>query len=300
MKVKVGNRKTLEAAVLLFPTVLIYTLVISYPLLNMLYTSFFDWNGIPSSPYVFVGLENYEHFFTDIITKTAIRNVVIIMLVSVLGVIPIALFLATVISKKFVGLRMVKTVYFLPVIINKVAIGLMLTFIFYPKVGPFVRLLEFLHFNSEINMLGNMKTSIWVCAFAVLWCNTGLHMILFSSAMTQIPTEIYEAVDIDGATSFQRLRYVTLPLLRGTINMSAILLLTNAFRVFDLIKALTDGGPGFSSQVLTTLIYKNAFYYGEYGYADAIGVMTVIFSVVVMMIANTLFQQRAPRKERLS
>lgn len=127
----------------------------------------------------------------------------------------------------------------------------------------------------------------------VLWCNTGLHMILFSAAMTSIPAEIYESAKIDGATPFQKLRYITLPLLKGTINMSAILLLTNAFRVFDLIAALTDGGPGYSSQVLTTLIYKNAFYYGEYGYADAIGVMTVIFSIIVMAVANKLL----PNKE---
>ena len=102
-----------------------------------------------------------------------------------------------------------------------------------------------------------------------------------------------ESAKIDGATPFQKLRYITLPLLKGTINMSAILLLTNAFRVFDLIAALTDGGPGYSSQVLTTLIYKNAFYYGEYGYADAIGVMTVIFSIIVMAVANKLL----PNKE---
>ncbi len=181
----------------------------------------------------------------------------------------------------------------MPVIINKVAIGLMFTFILYPKVGPFVKLLEFFGLNSNVNVLGNMDTSIWVCAFVVLWCNTGLHMILFSAAMTSIPAEIYESAKIDGATPFQKLRYITLPLLKGTINMSAILLLTNAFRVFDLIAALTDGGPGYSSQVLTTLIYKNAFYYGEYGYADAIGVMTVIFSIIVMAVANKLL----PNKE---
>lgn len=101
-----------------------------------------------------------------------------------------------------------------------------------------------------------MDTSIWVCAFVVLWCNTGLHMILFSAAMTSIPAEIYESAKIRRRHPFQKLRYITLPLLKGTINMSAILLLTNAFRVFDLIAALTDGGPGYSSQVLTTLIYK--------------------------------------------
>ena len=124
--------------------------------------------------------------------------------------------------------------------LNKVAIGLMFTFILYPKVGPFVKLLEFFGLNSNVNVLGNMDTSIWVCAFVVLWCNTGLHMILFSAAMTSIPAEIYESAKIDGATPFQKLRYITLPLLKGAINMSAILLLTNAFRVFDLIAALTD------------------------------------------------------------
>ena len=267
--------------------------MIAYPLLNMTYTSFFTWDGIPTSPYIFVGWENYHKFFTDIIALASLKNVIIIMLVSVLGVIPIAFFLATVISKRFFANRVVKAVYFLPVIINKVAIGLMFTFILYPKVGPFVKLLEFFGLNSNVNVLGNMDTSIWVCAFVVLWCNTGLHMILFSAAMTSIPAEIYESAKIDGATPFQKLRYITLPLLKGTINMSAILLLTNAFRVFDLIAALTDGGPGYSSQVLTTLIYKNAFYYGEYGYADAIGVMTVIFSIIVMAVANKLL----PNKE---
>ena len=290
MKKGSGCKRSLEAVAMLLPTMLIYTLVIAYPLLNMLYTSFFSWNGIPSSPYEFVGLANFRKFFSDAIAGTAVKNVAIIMTVSVVGVIPVALYLATVISKRFFGLRAVKAVYFLPVIINKVAIGLMLTFILYPKVGPFVKLLDVLRLDSKINMLGNMNTSIWVCAFAVLWCNTGLHMILFSSAMTQIPIEVYEATEIDGASTYQKMRYVTLPMLRGTISMSAILLLTNAFRVFDLIKALTDGGPGYSSQVLTTLIYKNAFYYGEYGYADTIGVMTVIFSLAVMFIANSLFK----------
>ena len=282
------NKRFFEKSILVLPTILIYTLVIAYPLLNMCYTSFFDWNGIPSTPYVFVGLENYKKFFCDIIAMTSLKNVVIIMLVSVFGVIPIAFFLATVISKKFFARRVVKAVYFLPVIINKVAIGLMFVFILFPKTGPFAKILELFGITGNINILGNMNTSIWACAFVIVWCNIGLHMILFSAAMTAIPSDIYESAEIDGISSFQRLRYITVPLLRGTINMSAVLLLTNAFRVFDLIAALTDGGPGFSSQVLTTLIYKNAFYYGEYGYADAIGVMTVLFCVVVMLIANKI------------
>ena len=169
MKRNAKFKRSMEAVALILPTVLIYTLVIAYPLLNMTYTSFFTWDGIPTSPYIFVGWENYHKFFTDIIALTSLKNVIIIMLVSVLGVIPIAFFLATVISKRFFANRVVKAVYFLPVIINKVAIGLMFTFILYPKVGPFVKLLEFFGLNSNVNVLGNMDTSIWVCAFVVLF-----------------------------------------------------------------------------------------------------------------------------------
>ena len=101
MKRNAKFKRSMEAVALILPTVLIYTLVIAYPLLNMTYTSFFTWDGIPTSPYIFVGWENYHKFFTDIIALASLKNVIIIMLVSVLGVIPIAFFLATVISKRF-------------------------------------------------------------------------------------------------------------------------------------------------------------------------------------------------------
>mgnify|MGYP000190530320 FL=1 len=92
MKRNAKFKRSMEAVALILPTVLIYTLVIAYPLLNMTYTSFFTWDGIPTSPYIFVGWENYHKFFTDIIALTSLKNVIIIMLVSVLGVIPIAFF----------------------------------------------------------------------------------------------------------------------------------------------------------------------------------------------------------------
>ena len=136
MKRNAKFKRSMEAVALILPTVLIYTLVIAYPLLNMTYTSFFTWDGIPTSPYIFVGWENYHKFFTDIIALTSLKNVIIIMLVSVLGVIPIAFFLATVISKRFFANRVVKAVYFLPVIINKVAIGLCLPLFFILRWGP--------------------------------------------------------------------------------------------------------------------------------------------------------------------
>ena len=144
MKRNAKFKRSMEAVALILPTVLIYTLVIAYPLLNMTYTSFFTWDGIPTSPYIFVGWENYHKFFTDIIALASLKNRhhhyagqrsgrYSHRVLFGDGDFQIA-FLPTVLSRRFI---------FWPVIINKVAIGLMFTFILYPKVGPFVKLLEF-------------------------------------------------------------------------------------------------------------------------------------------------------------
>jgi raffinose/stachyose/melibiose transport system permease protein len=285
---KTPLKKINAGFLLLLPTFILYTAVIIYPLINMIYTSFFKWNGIPSQPYVFVGLDNYIYFFNDYMTITALKNVGIMMISGVLGVVPISLFLAHVINKNFFGLRFVKSSYFLPVIINKVAIGLMFTFILYPKVGPFAVVLDFFGLDSSINLLGSMKYAMWATAFVMVWCNTGLHMVIYSSAMASFPNDIYESAIIDGASSVQKFFNITLPLLKGTINVSIVLILTNAFRVFDLIIALTGGGPGSSTEVLTTILYKNAFYFSRFAYADAIGVITVVCSLIITVLINKI------------
>ena len=285
---KIFRKKINEGYLLLLPTFILYTAVIMYPLINMIYTSFFEWNGIPSKPYVFIGLGNYINFFNDYMTITALKNICILMITGVFGIVPISLFLACVINKKFFGLRFVKSSFFLPVIINKVAIGLLFTFIFYPKVGPFAAVLKFLNLNGDINLLGSMIYAMWTTAFVMVWCNTGLYMILYSSAMASLSDDIYESATIDGASSMQKFFYITLPLLKGTISISIVLILTNALKVFDLIVALTGGGPGSSTEVLTTILYKNAFYFGRFAYADAIGVITVVCSLIITVLINKI------------
>lgn len=285
---KLFPKKISEGFLLLLPTFILYTAVIIYPLINMVYTSFFKWNGIPGQPYIFVGLENYINFFNDYMTLNALRNICILMITGVIGIVPISLLLACIINHKFFGLRFVKFSYFLPVIINKVAIGLMFTFILYPKIGPFAVLLKFFGLDGSINVLGSMKYAMWATAFVMVWCNTGLHMILYSSAMASFPDDIYESATIDGASDAQKFFLITLPLLKRTINISIVLILTNAFKVFDLIVALTGGGPGSSTEVLTTILYKNAFYFSRFAYADAIGVITVVCSLIITVLINKI------------
>ena len=166
------------------------------------------------------------------------------------------------------------------------------TFLLLPGAGPIPVLLERLGLVSKLNLLGNIKTAMWTIAFINMWGNAGFQMIIFSSSMAGIPDDFYEAATIDGANSRQKLLYVTLPALKPTICTVIIFILTGTFKVFDFIMGLTGGGPGYATEVPNTLLYKQAFTYGQFGYANAIAVIMVAFSLIITIIVNAIFKDR--------
>lgn len=298
-----GKRKKLKkksgmAYLLAFPALLLYTCVIIYPIINMVITSFYDWNGIPESPRIFVGIQNYLKFFTDYTAQYAVKNILILMFTGIMFIIPLAFFLATVINKVFRGNRIFRVFYFMPVLINRVAIGLMFTFIFFPQIGPFPMLLEQLHIAENVNILGNVSTAMWGVAFVHVWNDVGFQMIIFSSGMAALPEDVYEAAELDGVTAWQKLRYLTLPMMKGTIKVSVVLVLTGSFKIFDLIMGLTGGGPGNVTQLPSTLLYSAAFSGSQFGYANAIAIMTVFMCLFITAAINFIFKEREVRRKR--
>lgn len=292
MKFKIkGKKYSLEGILILLPAVILYGLVIVFPVCNTLYTSFFEWNGIAQEPYVFVGFENYITFFNDYQTATAFKNVFMLAGIGCVGTIPIAFFLATVINKKFHGLRLFKTFYFMPVVINRIAISLMFIFILYPKMGPFTVLMQQFGLDN-VNVLGNYNTAMLGVCLIYMWCDAGFQMIVFSSGLAAIPDEIYEAAAIDGVNSRQRLFYITLPMVKSTFKIVLIFVFTGAFKMFDLVMGLTAGGPGGATEVPNTLLYNNAFTYNRIGYADSIAVVIVVICLLFSFIVNKIFKER--------
>ncbi|MCH1951439.1 sugar ABC transporter permease [Enterocloster sp. OA13] len=281
-----------EAVLLALPALLVYSCVIIYPIFNMLATSFFEWNGVPDSPRQFVRLANYQNFFTDYAAAYAIKNIAILMAAGLFCTIPIAFFLATVINRTFCGKRLFRVVYFMPVLINRVAIGLMFTFLCFPKIGPVPAILNHLRIAENVNLLGNINTAMWTVAFVHVWCDVGFQMILLSAGMAALPTDVYEAAVIDGVTPWEKLRYITLPMMKGTLKISVILVLTGSFKVFDLLMSLTGGGPGNATQLPSTLLYTAAFSHSKFGYANAIAVMTVVFCLLITIVVNALFREK--------
>ncbi|PXX48886.1 multiple sugar transport system permease protein/raffinose/stachyose/melibiose transport system permease protein [Hungatella effluvii] len=294
MLIKVrGKKYRPEAFFMIAPVLLLYTFVIIYPLGNMVFTSFFEWNGIPTDPYRFVGIGNYVTFFQDYTTKTAFINLGILCVTGLFVTIPVSLFLATVVSKKFFGIRFVKTCYFLPVVINRIAICLMFTFIMLPGQGPVPVLLKELGIAEHFNLFNDIHTAMWGVALVNMWSNVGFQMIIFSSGMAAISEDVYEAAAMDGVTPWQRLIYITLPQLKPTFKIVVVFVLTGAFKVFDFIMGLTGGGPGYATDVPNTLLYKNAFTYSKFGYANAIAVIMIVLCLVITVVTNRVFAERA-------
>lgn len=290
---RVGKKKyPVEAILMILPVLILYMGIILYPLGNMIYTSFFSWDGIPTSPLIYVGLENYKTFFSDYTTETAFKNVGILILMGLFATIPVSLFLATVINKRFRGNRFVKTCYFLPVVINRIAICLMFTFVMLPGQGPVPILLNHLGLVEHFNLFNDIHTAMWGVAFVNMWSNVGFQMIIFSSGMASISEDIYEAAAIDGVGSYQKLRYITLPLLKPTFKIVTVFVFTGAFKVFDFIMGLTGGGPGYATDVPNTLLYKNAFTYSKFGYANAIAVIMIVLCLIITVGMNWFFSER--------
>ena len=293
MLIKVrGKKYRPEAFFMIAPVILLYTFVIIYPLGNMVFTSFFEWNGIPTDPYRFVGIGNYVTFFQDYTTKTAFINLGILCVTGLFVTIPVSLFLATVVSKKFFGIRFVKTCYFLPVVINRIAICLMFTFIMLPGQGPVPVLLKELGIAEHFNLFNDIHTAMWGVALVNMWSNVGFQMIIFSSGMAAISEDVYEAAAMDGVTPWQRLIYITLPQLKPTFKIVVVFVLTGAFKVFDFIMGLTGGGPGYATDVPNTLLYKNALTYSKFGYANAIAVIMIVLCLVIKVVTNRVFAER--------
>lgn len=293
MLIKVrGKKYRPEAFFMIAPVILLYTFVIIYPLGNMVFTSFFEWNGIPTDPYRFVGIGNYVTFFQDYTTKTAFINLGILCVTGLFVTIPVSLFLATVVSKKFFGIRFVKTCYFLPVVINRIAICLMFTFIMLPGQGPVPVLLKEMGIAEHFNLFNDIHTAMWGVALVNMWSNVGFQMIIFSSGMAAISEDVYEAAAMDGVTPWQRLIYITLPQLKPTFKIAVVFVLTGAFKVFDFIMGLTGGGPGYATDVPNTLLYKNAFTYSKFGYANAIAVIMIVLCLVITVVTNRVFAER--------
>ncbi|WP_372775334.1 carbohydrate ABC transporter permease [Paenibacillus sp. 79R4] len=252
-----------------------------------LYYSVMNWNGIGSM--TFVGFDNYVQILSNSTFWLSVKNNVIIMVTGLIGQLPIGLLLAILLNRGLKGSGFFRTIGFMPVVISSVMVSLIWGMIYNTEYGMLNNLLGFIGLEGwQQNWLGDVKWSMLSISIAYIWQNCGLYMVIFLAALQNIPDEVNEAAELDGATGFKRTMRITIPMIRGTIMVCVVYSISNSFRVFDLIQILTGGGPAHQTEVMTIYMYNSAFMNMRYGYGSAVSILILLFSLVVITLINRL------------
>lgn len=275
-------RRSIPAYLFILPGMLLFSVWTFYPLLFSLTMSFAEWNLI--KPSRFVGLENYTRAFDDPVFWLALRNTLFYVVVTVPGQMILGLGIALLLDGPLRARAFFRTVYYIPVVTSWVVVSLIFTYLFNGQAGLInwvlrdgVQLID-----KNINWLSEPLTANIAIATLGIWKGLGWTMVIFLAGLQSVPIHLYEAAAIDGATAWQRLRHVTLPLIRQTILFILVLLTIGAFQVFISVYIMTGGNPLHRTEVLLTYMYENSFESLDLGYGSA---LSYIFAIMVFTLS---------------
>ncbi|MDT3389064.1 MAG: sugar ABC transporter permease [bacterium] len=267
--------------ILIFPTLvglLVFRLI---PIVSSLVLSFTKWNLITDP--VFIGVKNFRELFADPDFWKIVGNTLKITLGYVAGSMVFGLLLALLVNNKIRGMNFFRAAIYMPVITSSVAIGIVWTRILGPKYGILDFLLKKIGITAPY-WLQDPKLALWTLTFVQVWKMSGYYMILFLAGLQSISHEVIEASIVDGATPSQRLFRVTIPMLAPTTFFVLTVAIMDAFKNFELIYAMTMGGPQNATNTLVYSVYLNAFSYNRVGYAEAIAwVLMVLVGALTIL-----------------
>jgi multiple sugar transport system permease protein len=283
----------------LLPGLALYLIWSVYPLLYQLYISFFDWKIIPGQTSVFVGWGNYQAVFTDRTFWLAMRNTALYAVVTVAGQMLIGLTLAFLVHRVTIGKRFFRTVYYLPVVTSWVVVSFLFVYLFSPGDAGLINfvLTQLRIIDQPVSWLASSDTA-WIAIYSLgIWKGMGWAMVIFLAALQGIPPELYEAAAIDGAGEWQRLRFMTLPLIRRTVFFVLVALMIGGFQVFISVLLITGGGPLHRTEVALTYMFDEAFGNLNFGYGAALSYVLAGVIVLVSALQSRLFGRGAKEVE---
>ena len=270
------------AALFLAPVTILMIIYIFYPIVDTFITSTYQWNGI-SADRTFIGIQNWITLLQDRSFWIAFKNNLIIMVLSIVIQIPLGLALATFLDFGGKKLTVFKVIWFIPLLMSSVAIGFLFTYALATN-GGIVSTISGWFGGGNIDLLGNPKTALLTVIAVICWQFTPFYMVYFMAAFTNIPYDVFEAARIDGATRGQYFWKIALPLLVPSMKSAAILSMVGSLKYFDLIYVMTGGGPGTSTELMATYMYKESFSNFNMGYGSAVaGGMFILISLIALI-----------------
>lgn len=273
--------------VFLLPVFLIYTIFLFIPLVQTGYYSLTQWNGITEK--IFIGLDNFREIFQSSDYWMTFRNTLKLVVITLVIQIPVGILLAYLLYSKTKGMKLFRTIFFLPVVIAPVAISLMFSLFYNSEIGVFNRVLEMIGLGSlQTNWLSNIHTLLYAVMAPQVWQYIGLYVTIFLGALQSIPDELVESAEIDGANRTQIFFHVVLPEIASFTNICIILCVTGSLKAFEHSWIMTGGGPGVRSAYLGVYMYKTAFVNSDFGVGSAITITIVLLSLAITVLFNKI------------
>lgn len=267
------------------PGLVIYTVFFIVPILTAFFYSFTSWNLNDMSKADFVWLRNYKSLLRGDIFLRSVGNTLLFAAVTTVFKTLVGLLLALLVVKPFPGNSLFRTLYYLPCVLSTMIVGLLFTAILRQN-GLLNNILTSLGMESLTrDWLGSYGTAMLWIILTEIWMWAGFSMFIFISGLQAISRDYYESAELDGAGAWQRFWHITMPLLAPSFTVITTLNITGGLKVFDIVYALTGGGPGFDTQVLSTYVYR-AFGLGLLGKSSAAAILLSIVIVAVTFALN--------------
>jgi multiple sugar transport system permease protein len=283
---------TARLTLLSIPALLVLLAVLIFPLGYSLHSSLFRWSiARPFLGSVFLGLGNYANAFADPNFLRALLNTVIFTLLAVTIEVVLGLGIAHLFVGNFPAKEFIETILFLPVVVTPVAVGVIWRILLQTDVGLVCYMLARLS-GRAVTILSDQVAAFAAIVLIDVWQTTPFTFVMLLAGLESLPRDPYEAAYLDGANWHQRLRYLTLPLLKPVLMVVIVIRVMDAFRIFDTIYILTGGGPGNATESVSTYAYRVAFQYFNTGYASALSYLTFLLTAVLALSTVLLFRSR--------
>lgn len=285
-------KRELPYLLFVLPAFVVYTILTVIPLVQTLGLSFTNWDGGSLNNLEFIGSYNFRNLFEDRGMKSALLNTCFYSIVFPVMVTVCAIPLSLVLNSKMKTRNLQRAIFFFPSVPSAIIVGYLWMYILAPTNTGILNKMLGIFGVKPVLWLADPGLAMFSIIMVGLWSAVGWHACIYLAQLQSIPLEYYEAATVDGATPLQKFRFITFPMLSSAMTVSVMLLLVNALKTFDLPFALTKGGPGTATTMISQTIIKVGFVEKNYGKATAMSALFFVFIAVVSVVQLKLMKRR--------
>lgn len=270
--------------VFVVPSMILYAIFFIYPFLSSIYLSLTDWDGLKPSM-SFVGLANYQRLLTDPLVGLALSHNIIWVIIGTISPVVIGLLISMLLWGNIRGRLFFRTVYFMPVVLSAVVVGIIWGWIYNPIFGLVNRALTALGLDSLTRgWLGDPSTALISVLVTAIWHYTGFCVVILLAGLQNVDMDLVDAATVDGANAWSRFTNVVLPQIAPVLTMITTYTLIGGFNVFDIVQIMTQGGPNYATEVLSTYTYYRSFRLPEVSYGASLSMLMTVLALAATLI----------------